>query len=325
MAKSHVLSHSPTAISMSSYAQELLCYVGQHLVFEDASNMLESLKGLVIDAKQIERICHLYGQQLEEQQKLEVENNQAKEYPASEQDNSHYVMVDGGMFLTREEGWKEVKLGRVFSEENNLNISKNRGVITDSNYVAHLGSHKEFFEKFEYYLDKVPNPVFISDGAKWIWNWVDDFYSDAIQILDYFHATEHLCGFAKDYFGCEKTRKKWVNKQKKLLLDDHVQKVIENISKMEILNNDKLANTKRKLLNYYQRNSSRMMYKTFINKGLLIGSGAIESAIKSVLQQRMKLSGQRWTKKGFQHVANLRVAYKSNQWKKVSELVQLAA
>jgi len=317
---------------MSSYAQELLCYVGQQLVFKDASNMLESLKGLEVDAKQIERVCHLYGQQLEEQQALEVETNRAKQYPKSVQQESHYVMVDGGMFLTREEGWKEVKLGRVFSAGDTINISKNRGMITESNYVAHLGSHKEFFAKFEYYLDELPNPVFISDGAKWIWNWVDDYYPETIQILDYFHATEHLCGFAKEYFClsadtvcCEKTRKKWVNKQQKLLLNNQVQEVIKNISEMEVLNNSKLVNTKRKLLNYYQQNSKRMMYKSFTDKGLLIGSGAIESAIKSVLQQRMKLSGQRWTKKGFQNVANLRVVYKSKQWKKITELVQMAA
>lgn len=325
MPKSHVLCHSPTEISMSSYTQELLCYVGQQLVFEDASKMLEVMKALPVDAKQVERVCHLYGQQLEEQQQLELETEQSKQYPKSEQEKLHYVMVDGGMFLTREQGWKEVKSGRIFAATDTINISKNRGMITDSDYVAHLGSHKEFFSKFEYYLDELPNPVFISDGAKWIWNWVDDLYSEAIQILDYFHATEHLCGFAKDYFFCEKTRKKWTDKQKKLLLNDQVKSVMKNISNMEVSSNDKLFDTKRKLLNYYQRNSSRMMYKTFTDKGLLIGSGAIESAIKSVLQQRMKLSGQRWTQKGFQQVANLRVAYKSNRWEKVSELVQMAA
>jgi hypothetical protein len=310
---------------MSSYTQELACYVGQQMVFEDGSNMLKSMKGLKLDAKQIERICHVYGQHLENHQESLVETNQAKEYPQAVENESNYVMVDGGMFLTREEGWKEVKLGRIFSSKNVVTISDNRGMITDSDYVAHLGTHKEFFSKFEYFVEELPNPVFISDGAQWIWNWVDDFYSEATQILDYFHAAEHLCGFAKDYFSCEKEKKKWVKKQKRLLLNNHVQKVIKNISKMETSANEKLFDTKRKLMNYYQKNSSRMMYKSFIDKGLLIGSGAIESAMKSVLQQRMKLSGQRWTKKGFQNLANLRVVYKSNQWEKVSELVQIAA
>jgi len=310
---------------MSSYAQELTCYVGQQLVFEDASNMLESIKGVFINAKQIERVCHLYGQQLEDIHQSEVQHEQAKEYPNSEQDKSHYVMVDGGMFLTRKEGWKEVKLGRIFCSENAIKVNKDRGMITESQYVAHLGTHKDFFSKFEYYLDKLPNPIFISDGAKWIWNWVDDFYSDSIQILDYFHAVEHLCDFAKDYYSCEKNRIKWIETQKKLLLKDKVKTVIENISMMKTSNNDELENTKRKLLNYYQKNTKRMMYNTFRKKGLLIGSGAIESAMKSVLQQRLKLSGQRWTKKGFQNVANLRVVYKSNQWERITDLVQKAA
>lgn len=312
-------------MSMSSYAQELSCYVGQQLVFEDASNMLESIRGVVINAKQIERVCHLYGQQLEDNHELEIQCQQAKEYTNSEQNKTHYVMVDGGMFLTREQGWKEVKLGRVFCSEDSIKVNKNRGMITQSQYVAHLGTHKEFFSKFEYYLDELPNPVFISDGAKWIWNWVDDFYSDSIQILDYFHAVEHLCSFAKDYYSCKKNRRKWVETQKKLLLDDKINKVIENISMMKTSSNNELENTKRKLLNYYRTNTKRMMYNTFRNKGLLIGSGAIESAMKSVLQQRMKLSGQRWTKKGFQNVANLRVVYKSNQWEKIKDLVQKAA
>jgi len=228
-------------------------------------------------------------------------------------------------FNQRQSAGESVKLGRVFCSESSIKMNENRGLITQSEYVAHLGTHKEFFAKFEYYLDELPNPVFISDGAKWIWNWVDDFHSNSIQILDYFHAVEHLCGFAKEYHSCEKSRIKWIETQKKLLLEDQVNQVIENISIMKTSNNAELENTKRKLLNYYRKNIKRMMYKTFRDKGLLIGSGAIESAMKSVLQQRMKLSGQRWTKKGFQNVANLRVTYKSNQWEKVTTLVQKAA
>ena len=68
-----------------------------------------------------------------------------------------------------------------------------------------------------------------------------------------------------------------------------------------------------------------MQYHIFIEKGLVIGSGAIESAHKDVLQERLKLSGQRWTKKGLQQVAQLRVAYKSNQWNQITKLCQNAA
>ena len=68
-----------------------------------------------------------------------------------------------------------------------------------------------------------------------------------------------------------------------------------------------------------------MKYKTYRKDGLLIGSGAMEAAHRHVIQHRMKLSGQRWTMKGAQKMANLRVAFKSNQWDHVVELTKMAA
>lgn len=68
-----------------------------------------------------------------------------------------------------------------------------------------------------------------------------------------------------------------------------------------------------------------MKYKTFIDKNLRIGSGAIESAHRDILQQRLKLSGQRWTKKGIQEIANLRIPYKSNKLDNQRNLLNHAA
>lgn len=68
-----------------------------------------------------------------------------------------------------------------------------------------------------------------------------------------------------------------------------------------------------------------MQYHLFKEKGLLIGSGAIESAHKDVLQKRLKLSGQRWTKQGLQQMVQLRVTYKSGNWNKIKQLCKKAA
>jgi hypothetical protein len=68
-----------------------------------------------------------------------------------------------------------------------------------------------------------------------------------------------------------------------------------------------------------------MNYKTYKQMGLLIGSGPIEAAHRNVIQQRMKRSGQRWTKEGLQQIANLRVASKSNQWDSVVNMMKMAA
>lgn len=305
--------------------QETMCYLGQQLVFEEASEMLSIMKGTDVNPKQIERVCHHYGGILEEEIQREIKEGKIKEYGLAEKGQTHYVMTDGAMFLTREESWKEVKMARIFKSEDNVQINNDRKIISESKYVAHLGSHKEFFPKLEYYIDHLRTLVFIGDGARWIWNWADDFYSEAVQILDYYHASEHLHGFADCYFNDSGQKQKWLDKQKELLMEDKVEYVIKNIQGLEKSKNKKAESKRNRLIGYYKRNQKRMMYKTFIDSGYLIGSGAIESAHRHVLQQRLKLSGQRWTMDGLQQMANLRAVYKSKDWDIIEEKTKLAA
>lgn len=166
--------------------------------------------------------------------------------------------------------------------------------------------------------------VFVNDGAKWIWNWVEENYPSSIQILDYYHATEYLGNFAKAIFSDKDKRSDWVSKQKLLLLNDQVGKVISGIKEVKC-NTLARQKAKKKILTYYENNEARMKYKTYRTKGLLIGSGPIESAHRTVIQKRLKQSGQRWTIKGAQFVANLRVANMSGLWEKVINLIKIAA
>ena len=72
---------------------------------------------------------------------------------------------------------------------------------------------------------------------------------------------------------------------------------------------------------YLENNKDKMHYKQYQDKGFFIGSGAIESAHKHVIQQRLKLAGMRWNKSGAQYISTLRAASKSNRWDKVKEFV----
>ncbi|MGB0879953.1 MAG: UPF0236 family transposase-like protein, partial [Polaribacter sp.] len=164
------------------------------------------------------------------------------------------------------------------------------------------------------------NKVFIADGATWIWNWIEDTYPSSIQIVDFFHAKEHLCEFAKDYFKDKNQKDRWIDTQSQIMLTKGISPVIKTIRKLP-----KKTEKLRQLIGYYKNHEKRMQYHLFKEKGLLIGSGAIESAHKDVLQKRLKLSGQRWTKQGLQQMAQLRVAYKSQKWDKVKKLCQIAA
>ena len=310
-----MLAQSPTNMNISSFAQETMCYMGQHLVFKEAEEVINTLTGAQINAKQIERLCHHYGQSLEDNLLCDIEVNGYQEVLPEESLKRHYVSLDGSMYFTREDDWKEVKLGRIYKEEDIGEVSKGRCELQDSTYVAHLGSSKDFLPKMEYHIEKIKNKVFIADGAKWIWNWVEDTYPDCEQIVDFFHAKEHLCEFAKEYFKDKNYRTKWIDKQSEVMLNKGISPVIETLDKLS-----KKTEKLRQLIKYYKNHEKRMQYHLFKEKGLQIGSGAIESAHKDVLQKRLKLSGQRWTKKGLQQIAQLRVAYKSGKWDYVKDL-----
>lgn len=171
----------------------------------------------------------------------------------------------------------------------------------------------------EYLCRRLDNRfIFISDGATWIKNWISDAFPQAISILDYYHVCEHLHLFTSNYFTDKAKEKLWVNQQKDLLLESKVLTVIENIQALAGQNKEA-----QKLIAYYEGNSDRMDYKNYQQMGSgIIGSGAIESAHRTVVQKRMKQSGQRWSIRGAQHMLNLRVVRKNLQWSKIIELTK---
>jgi hypothetical protein len=163
--------------------------------------------------------------------------------------------------------------------------------------------------------------VFIADGARWFWDWVSTWYPNAIQILDYFHCKEYLCEFARLVFSDAGQRTEWIKQQEDLLFSDKIINVISNIKTNIGLNEEAMA-YQEKIITYYQNNQTRMLYGTYKAKGLMIGSGPIESAHRNIIQKRLKLSGQRWGKSGVQQIANLRVAHKSKEWDNVIEMIK---
>jgi hypothetical protein len=321
--KHHVLNSEETGFSSSAYLTEWMCYMGQEVVFETAATITERLSGITINSKQIERVCHQYGEKIETEIKQAIKN-QSPPLVTYDKEKPYYLMFDGSMVFTREEKWKEIKLYRMFKGADSTTLSKNRNQITASQYIAHLGNHKDFFSKVETVTDYIPKKIIIADGAKWIWNWVEQTYPDAVQILDFYHAKEHLCQFAALYFDDPKQKQEWISKHSLLLLNDKVEKVIECLQQCNI-SHSTLKQARDELIGYYKGHQHRMKYKTFKEKGWLIGSGAMEAAHRNVIQQRMKLSGQRWTLEGAQQVVNLRAFFKSNNPGAFRRLFKIAA
>ena len=314
VAKSHPFSEAVNGFQISPRMQQLIGYCGQLDSYEKSNEVLKEMLQIEVSDTQIYRVTDFYGKAVEV-----TVNNEAVLSPVKANEVM-YVEADGSMILTREEGWSEVKVGRIFKSSDCLHTEGKAGWISHSQYTAHLGSHKEFTKTLDNLIDKYGNLgkrlVFVSDGATWIKNWIEDAFPKAICILDYYHACEHLHEFSSSIFTDKAKEKIWTDKQKEWLLKGAVKTVISNIKRVG--KNSEAANG---LINYYSKNKNRMKYQEYVKIGCgIIGSGAIESAHKTLVQKRMKQSGQRWTWKGAQHMLNLRVVRKNNDWNKIIEL-----
>ena len=302
-----------------------MAYIGQLDCYERGSEIAEVLLNVKTNDTSIYRITDKIGEQCEQFTESEDFRNPI------ELTSDEYLIVqsDGSMLLTREGGWKEVKLGRVFKSSAILSETETRNWIKESEYIGHLGSHIEFEEKMSKLIDEPyikyggDRLVFINDGAIWQWNWISAEYPQSIQILDYYHAMENI----GKYVSVMVTKKElgmMMEKIDKTLKEKgipYVLSILESIPPKTAIQKQKHET----LMKYIDNNKERMDYPRYIKQGLLIGSGAIESAHRTVLQRRMKQSGQRWTKKGLKNIINLRVVNMSGYWDKIRELIKCAA
>lgn len=207
--------------SITKKLQEMACLVAHNQFFEDSEELLKSTMGVDLSAKQIQRVSQRYGEAIEETQQIEKESA----FKKPKDPKLAYLMFDGSMVYTREEAWKEIKVGRIFHADEVVKIQKNRSHIIDSLYVCHVGDHIGFFNKLEHYIEPYNHLVCVADGAKWIWNFISDKYPGTIQILDFYHAMEKLEACAKLQYD-DPEKQIWVAIQKQLLLSDQVTNVI---------------------------------------------------------------------------------------------------
>lgn len=325
---------SLNGFKITPYFQELQVFAGQNDNYQAGSTQLEKYLRIPVGHSQLERVTKHYSEQLEATNSagtLIVAQEASTQLLKTHMETSGhaYVMIDGSMLQTREgeqhNDWKEVKLGRIFSDIDQHDLDKHHTWINRSVYSAHLGKSVDFINKFEPLVD-ILEPlndrlIFIGDGASWAWNWIEESYPNATQILDFYHAVEHLAKFAKVYFKNQTASKNWVNKQKVNLLNDRISVLIEGIEQLD-KRTKKVEEARNKLLTYLKNNQHRMYYKTFRDRDLSIGSGAIESAHRTVLQKRLKQSGQRWTIKGAQKIIDLRLMNFNGQWHKIIDIVK---
>lgn len=233
-----------------------------------------------------------------------------------------YVEVDGAAINTRIEDengstWKENKLGIIFDDNDLYRRKDGSNTIEKKEYVSYFGSAEEFNKhlfscmlKHDY--QSYENVIFITDGATWIRNMINEFYPEAIQILDLFHLEENINGYAKIIFkDNERKIKNFYERTIERIYNHEFDLIFKELKKYKDI---KLPSGVVNLVTYLKNNEGKMDYKTYEKNEWFVGSGAIESSNKTVVQRRLKQAGMRWSVKGAQYLLSLRAKFESLLW-----------
>jgi hypothetical protein len=228
-----------------------------------------------------------------------------------------YVGIDGGMIFV-EGRWQEAKLGCVYQARDRAELSPTRAALLARQVVAVRGEPAALGALLwprarAAGIEETREVVVVGDGAPWIWNLAAEHFPRRVEILDWYHAQEHVSATARVLYGEGTERStQWRKEQLDRLWDDRVDEVIAGL---RWLGPHQRSAAKRQavedLRRYLNTNLARMRYRTFREAGYQIGSGAAESAIGHVIQQRMKRAGIRWGAAGADAMLALRSVYRS--------------
>ena len=252
-----------------------------------------------------------------------------------DRDGTLYIQTDGAALNTRskdESGstWRENKLGETFSSENIRYWTDHKGMrqhqILEKEYISYIGPVSEF-RKHLFALalrsgyGRYKDTVILSDGATWIRNVAEELFPDAQQILDYFHLCENVNTFAKHLFSMDEQKyKPWAKDVCDELKKSGFRKVLSELENIDRTPNGSPVN----LFGYITNNINNIDYAAYVNKGYFIGSGAIESGNKLILQDRLKRAGMRWNPNTAQSVLTLKSKVESKRWMNDVEIPFLA-
>lgn len=232
------------------------------------------------------------------------------------------VQTDGSLLPIRgAEPWKEAKVGVVYRHD----LLTGKPIRSTARYTAVIGTVANFAPVLEEALvaeriDDVKTVVWLGDGATHNWTLAEQLAADAVQILDWHHAVQHAMDCAKVLLGEESPYLPlWQQRAEALLAAGDTEALIRELLDCMPPKKRGRRSAKRKeeltaiddLVRYYRNNALRMRYALFREHRLPIGSGAVESAHRHVLQTRMKRAGQRWEIANARRMAHLRAAYRT--------------
>lgn len=276
--------------------------------FGRCSVELSHLCEIDVSAKTVERVAELVGSQIGREVaegEAFVLSGEAKE-PELAPDRL-YVTVDGAM-APMKDGWRECKVGAVYEASTDI---KGEIVARNIEHVGTFGNAEAVGDKlyalaFRRGVERCGDVVVLGDGGRWIWNQAKINFPKATEILDFYHAAEHLSDVAKAWYGAQTPKAgKWLNDRSLDFLEGRWETVMRSIRAWKPLEAEDIK-TKQDNLGYFKRNRERMRYDEYRAKEMHIGSGIAEASCKCLVQARLKGSGMRWTETGAESMLQLR-------------------
>jgi hypothetical protein len=295
--------------------------------FAKAAGLLADLAGVQLTAKRVERAAEASGTA-----KAAVDRDRAAlitarklvPLPPSPLPDKLYAAIDGtGVPMTaRETAGRPGKGedGRARTREVKLAVFFTQDDIDDDGYPVRDRESASYIATFEPAsvfgdlvkaegirrgADHVRQLTILGDGAAWIWGIAADKFPEATQIVDLFHAREHLNSLARSLeFMLLDRKDQWLAARLEDLDHGDIDGIEAAVRKypLEGVKKDEAE----KELGYFLNNAPRMRYRWFRSRGLFVGSGVVESGCKAVIGQRLKLSGMRWTITGADAITTLR-------------------
>lgn len=283
-----------------AFAKQMVWLSGL-LPFEQSVEVMARIGERFISSSTTWRMVKHYGEQLQvvvehEREQVGIERVQL---PDARHDHEQRkgISMDGGMVNIRQEGWREMKVGTVFDVQKRLERNPQTRELDEMahgvnvHYTAVLGSKKEFMPVLwalavQHDLPTARNRSVVADGALWIWDIAEDVCPDGQQVVDWYHALEHLHKAANALYPNKQDthkRERWVKTYKDHLYMGRIEKIISVLHKRGISD----------FATYFEHHKRRMQYLEFREEGLPIGSGTVESGVKQ-FKHRLTGTGMRW-------------------------------
>lgn len=325
--------------SFSPGVRRMMARVGAKESFSDGREDLKELAGIEVTVKQVERVSEAIGRDLEaatvNEREQAFSGNVIPLVPAVPK---LYIAIDGtgvpvvpresagrkGKHENGKSRTREVKLGCVFTQ---TTVDKEGYAVRDPGSTTYVGAIETseafgpriYAEAVRRGLHGAEKVIVLGDGAGWIRNIAEEQFPDATQIVDLFHAREHLALLGNVLYAMgSKRAKTWTKARCDELDDGDVEKVLAAMRSLKPPH-ETAEEEVRKAIGYFETNTERMRYADFRAQGLFVGSGVVEAGCKSVIGYRLKQSGMRWTVSGANAIIALRACQMSGRWEEFWE------